>query len=647
MRYGRDGNLRHSIFEVVIRQTITITAILIAVLMPVYIFSQSVDSLIDAARKEMLKDPKAARDILEPALERSIKDQHYHDVVPLLHQMGILAIIEGDVVKKISFNKEALNYARLSGNKLLIANSLTKLAKDYRNSGKPDSATSLCLDAISHYQSISEEGNAWTCYVILGNVAYDATQLEDAELYYLKAWEVVQSLEDSKDELIVAAILQNFYIATRNEVKYTEILEKLLRQNPYFAHELDEGNAHYYSLLRVFNASAESYGDLQKSISIHRKMNQPLSLKFAMARLGNILTMDGRYAEGFDTLKSALQLATYSLPSQMILYYQLFANRRGAGDLKTALDYYEKYNKTKDSINTERATAHIRELEVSFETKEKELALLKERERTKQRTMQRNIMFGAAGVIIWFSLFGILFFWNRARFQKQISIQSDAISQQKIQQLEQEKKLLAMSSMIGGQEAERKRIAQDLHDGLGGLLSSVKAQLNLIQHQVNKLASGEMYTKANTLIDTASSELRRIAYNMMPSSLSRLGLEAALEDLAASLEADHSLKVNLQILGLNTRLEETTEIMIYRIIQELSNNVVKHAGATRLLIQINKTEEEIFLVVEDNGIGLDPEILIQSRGIGMKSIESRVKYLNGTMDISGGKGTCVSVHIPL
>ena len=205
-----------------------------------------------------------------------------------------------------------------------------------------------------------------------------------------------------------------------------------------------------------------------------------------------------------------------------------------------------------------------------------------------------------------------------------------------------------MSSMIGGQEAERKRIAQDLHDGLGGLLSSVKAQLNLIQHQVDQLASGEMYAKANTLIDTASAELRRIAYNMMPSSLSRLGLEAALEDLSASLENDHHLNVDLQVLGLETRLGETTEIMIYRIVQELCNNVVKHADATRILIQINKTEDEIFLVVEDNGIGMDPETLIQSRGIGMKSIESRVKYLNGSMDISGqGKGTCVSVHIPM
>lgn len=647
MSAGRGSNIIQSILEFVVSQTVAIAFTLIAVMIPFFADSQSVDSLIDAARKQMIKDPKAARNLLEPALESAKKDQQYNEVVPLLHQMGILAIMEGDAVKKGSYNKEALKYAQLSGNKMLIANSLTKIAKDYRNSGKPDSAASMCLDAISHYKSIAEEGHAWACYVLLGNVAYDARQVDDAEHHYLKAWEVVQALVDSKDELIVAGILQNFYIATGNEVKYTEILEKLLRHNPYFAQELDEGNAHYHSLLHVFNASSESYQDLQKSISIHRSLNQPLSLKFAMARLGNILTLDGRYKEGYDTLKNALQLSSYSLPAQMILYYQLYENRRGAGDLFPALEYYEKYNETKDSINTERANAHIRELEVSFDTKEKELALLKERERTKQRTMQRNIMIGAAAGIIWFSLLGILFFWNRARLQKKISIQSESISQQKIQQLEQEKKLLAMSSMIGGQEAERKRIAQDLHDGLGGLLSSVKAQLNLIQHQVDTLASEEMYTKANTLIDTASTELRRIAYNMMPSSLSRLGLEAALEDMTSSLETDHQLNVNLQILGLGTRLDETTEIMIYRIIQELINNVVKHADATRLLVQINKTENEIFLVVEDNGVGMNPETLTQSRGIGMKSIESRVKYLNGTIDISGGKGTCVSVHIPI
>lgn len=627
---------------------VMLTFSLIILFCPQYSISQTVDSLVIVARKLMLHDPLAAQAILEPALNRALSSRKYADAVPLLHQLAILANVKGEVEKKNKLNKEALINARLSGNAMLVANSLTKLAREYRKLAMPDSAVIMCLDAIGLYKSISAEGNTWACKVLLGDIAHDAGRFEDAEEHYLNAWKAVQALQDSKDEFIVAGILQNFYIATNNTDKYASILEDLARHNPYFAEELNEGNMHYHSLLRVYQPGSEPFEDLKKSIALHRRMDHPLSLQLTMIRLGHILSLDGRYAEGFDTLRNALQLPAYSAPARMTLYYNLYANRRDAGDPVSALLYFEKYHATKDSINSEKATAHIRELEVSYQTKEKEVALLKAQEQARQRTAQRNFITGAGAVILWIALFGILFYWNRARLQKKLSIQNESIHQQKIQQLEQERKLVAMSSMIGGQEAERKRIAQDLHDGLGGLLSSVKAQLNLIPHQVDKLAASGLFTKANTLIDTASAELRRIAYNMMPSSLSRLGLEAALEDLASSLQSDHNLEVNLQILGMDTRLDETTEIMIYRIIQELCTNVVKHAQATRVLIQVHQTQNEIFLIVEDNGIGMDPSRANQSYGMGMKSIASRVKFLNGTIDISGseGKGMCVSIHVP-
>lgn len=310
--------------------------------------------------------------------------------------------------------------------------------------------------------------------------------------------------------------------------------------------------------------------------------------------------------------------------------------------------YLSKYYETRDSINSEKAQSHIRELQVQYDTKEKELALVQEQKLSQQRRTQRNYVIAASLALLLISGMGILFFWNRARMQRRIAAQNDAINFQKIQQLEQDKKILAMSSMIEGQEAERKRIAQDLHDGLGGLLSSVKAQLNIIQHHVEKLESTNLYHKANTLIDTASGELRRIAYNMMPTSLSRLGLQAALEDLSASLQQEHGLRINLQIIGLNGRLDETSEIMIYRMIQELCNNIVKHADATKVLIQVNHVDHEVFLVVEDNGKGFDPANPSVGNGIGMKSIESRVKFLNGTLDISSnaGSGTCVTINFP-
>ena len=608
-------------------------------------FGQPVDSIIRLARSEMFRDPQKASEYLQPALEKSMSMNAYADIVTIIHQKAIIEIIKGNPAGKDSLNRLALHYAMLSKDSFLIANSLTKSATDFKNSGKADSAVAMCHLAIRLYNAQSNYANAWGCYAVLGEIYFQAERFDEAEVHFLKAWDLVKQEKVPKDQFVVATFLQDYYITTSQHEKYAVILETLLKNNPNFS-PLEESNAHYHALVRVFNRDEESSEELMNSIALHRRMNQRLSLAEGLTRLGISLSAKGLYKEGFDTLKTALELNYHSLPHRMIVYYKLYENRKAAGDMESALDYFGKYHSARDSVQNENSTIHIRELEIKFETKEKELALLKAKEISRQRTRQRNMLWVGGALTVWFSLFGILFFWHKARLSKQDAHQSEVVNQQKILQLEQDKRLLAMSSMIGGQEAERKRIAQDLHDGLGGLLSSVKAQINLIQFRVDTLASGELYTKANTLIDNASSELRRIAYNMMPSSLSRLGLASALEDLAASVQSDHRLTTHLQLFGMKDRLHETVEIMIYRIIQELLNNIVKHAAASEVLIQINQIDHELFLIVEDDGIGIDPGKLQDSKGIGMKSIESRVKFLNGTLDLSTGeKGTCVSIHV--
>lgn len=611
-------------------------------------YGQSIHVVIEEARSKMMKDPQGSLLLLEPEFEKALAEERYPDAVMLSHQLAIVHLLTGNPDKSQSLRKEALRLAMLSGDTMMIANSLTKIAKDQRRAGHPDSAALSCLKAIAYYKAVSSEGNAWACHTILGDIAFDAGRFEDTEQHYLEAWKTVQKLADKKDEFIVAGILQNHYLSTGQAAKYAEIIEQFLERNPYFSEEISPENAHYQSLLSLTNPKEESIANLRKSISMLNSQIHPTGYLTNMSRLGVLLTREGRIKEGADTLKRALQFASGSLPARMSLYYKLYENRLAANASREALMYLSKYYETRDSINSEKAQSHIRELQVQYDTKEKELALVQEQKLSQQRRTQRNYVIAASLALLLISGMGILFFWNRARMQRRIAAQNDAINFQKIQQLEQDKKILAMSSMIEGQEAERKRIAQDLHDGLGGLLSSVKAQLNIIQHHVEKLESTNLYHKANTLIDTASGELRRIAYNMMPTSLSRLGLQAALEDLSASLQQEHGLRINLQIIGLNGRLDETSEIMIYRMIQELCNNIVKHADATKVLIQVNHVDHEVFLVVEDNGKGFDPANPSVGNGIGMKSIESRVKFLNGTLDISSnaGSGTCVTINFP-
>jgi len=205
-----------------------------------------------------------------------------------------------------------------------------------------------------------------------------------------------------------------------------------------------------------------------------------------------------------------------------------------------------------------------------------------------------------------------------------------------------------MNSMIEGQEAERLRIAKDLHDSLGGLLSTVKAHFTTIQNEIEQLDALDLTGKTNALIDEACIEVRRISHNMMPHALSLSGLKGAIEDLGTHLQ-EQGYSVNVEIDNLPEALEPTKEVMIYRLIQEIISNIRKHAQASSILIQLIGHKNEVNLLVEDNGRGFTYETALAKGGLGLKSINSRVAYLDGTIDwdTQPNNGTSLTINIPI
>lgn len=200
--------------------------------------------------------------------------------------------------------------------------------------------------------------------------------------------------------------------------------------------------------------------------------------------------------------------------------------------------------------------------------------------------------------------------------------------------------------MLRGQEEERGRLARDLHDGLGGMLSGVRQTLNVVKgNQYIPEASANSFNRALEMLDSSISELRRVARNMMPEALLKFGLKDAVEDLCHNFSGP-SLKVQCQAFGLENRLPESTEVIVFRIVQELLNNVVKHAGADQVLLQLLRDGNRFHLTIEDNGRGFDPKKLEEAAGIGWINIRSRVNYLGGEMDLRSapGKGTSVEIE---
>lgn len=206
-----------------------------------------------------------------------------------------------------------------------------------------------------------------------------------------------------------------------------------------------------------------------------------------------------------------------------------------------------------------------------------------------------------------------------------------------------------LKALVQTQDNERKRIASDLHDSLGSLLSTVKLRFNGLQSDFETRIP-EKFSRFNDtirMLDEAIDELRQISHNMLPVSLTRFGLKAALETFVEHVNASRQLKTKLQILGLDRRLSEDMEVAVYRICQELVQNVIKHSGATSLWIQIIDHHDSLNIIVEDNGVGMDKREI--AKGLGFTTIQSKVELFKGSFEIDStpGRGATVLVDLPV
>jgi signal transduction histidine kinase len=257
------------------------------------------------------------------------------------------------------------------------------------------------------------------------------------------------------------------------------------------------------------------------------------------------------------------------------------------------------------------------------------------------RIQRRNtIVFALSGILLASFVAGFALYRN-FKISREILRQNSQIQEQRIHELEQERQIIALNSTLQGEETERSRLARDLHDGLGGLLSGLK--LTLMNMKGNSIITREgldLYDHALGLLDTSIKELRHVAHNLMPETLFRYGLKQSLSDFCEGVGTT-GLKVNFAFYGVEKRFDEKMEIAIYRIVQELVNNAMKHAMASVIEVQFISEEGRLSVTVQDNGKGMDLKTIEQSTGKGLANIRSRVASFGGHFDLSSehGKGT--------
>jgi signal transduction histidine kinase len=338
---------------------------------------------------------------------------------------------------------------------------------------------------------------------------------------------------------------------------------------------------------------------------------------------------------------------------KMEIFQELAIVEEKTNHAAEAYNYLKQSMNLRDSLNQDNSKKAVAEIESKYQAAEKDKEIIQLNSDKKiqalailQKSTLNYFLIGSIAVLLFAGFVGI----RNIRHRQRLSKQQDELQQHRINELEKDKQLVAVDSMLKGQEDERSRLAKDLHDGLGGLLSGVKFSLsNMKDNLIITPDNMAVFERSLDMIDTSIKELRRVAHNMMPEMLVKFGLDEALKEYCNTINATNLLVVKYQSIGMNTRIEKTSEIIIYRIVQELLNNILKHAGATEVFVQFIKEDERLSVIVEDNGKGFDTSLLKNNKGAGITSMQSRVDYLKGQLDINSepGKGTLVNIEFPL
>jgi len=278
-------------------------------------------------------------------------------------------------------------------------------------------------------------------------------------------------------------------------------------------------------------------------------------------------------------------------------------------------------------------------IEKKFETEKKEAQIKLQAAQLKQKDTLNYILIGSALALLIISLLSYRNYRHRQKLQ-----------QQRITELETEKQLTATEAILKGEEQERSRLAKDLHDGLGGMLSGIKYSLsNMKENLIMTPVNAQSFEHSINMLDNSINEMRRVAHNLMPESLLKFGLDDALKDFCNEINQNGMLNVTYQSFDVsNNLIEQSLSVTVYRIVQELLNNIIKHAAAHKALVQVAASEKQITITVEDDGKGMETDKLKEAKGIGWNNIRSRVQYHKGTISIQSqpDKGTSVFIEFP-
>lgn len=482
------------------------------------------------------------------------------------------------------------------------ASLLLNMAGIYYEQNHPEKAIELYLKALELRVRLGDKAGQSAIYINLGNVAETQGRLTDAAGFYSKARSLSAEAKDSMTVAVADRSLANIYLAQDR---------------------------------------IDMAGELAYEAYKYLRLKRDRHFTQALIVLGRVHVIKGHVPKGVDYLLEAYDIAL----KQARPYFA----REAAGELATAYEklrkydqslfYQRRYSHISDSLQGAQMGQKLAEMQVKYETEKKEKAIehlgLENSRKELELTKKRDQVLLISGLLILITaIFIAFYFYSNARKQKELG------------RIRQERQKEIIETIITTEEKARKKIAADLHDGLGQILTAAKINLaNLheaLPHEKEKLQ------QVTELVNSAQYESKNMALNLMPLTLKENGLIESIRHICAKYNKPDLQEISFNAYQVPDKLEPVVEINTYRICQELLNNAVKYSKAARIFLQLFCREGKLIIQIEDNGVGFD-KTKTRSGSLGMNTLKERVALLKGEIEIDTApqKGTNIFIELSL
>ena len=506
--------------------------------------------------------------------------------------------------------------------------------------GKMHEAIEYYIRALTIFEKYGLKGNQSIAYLNIGAMYLSMSNHSQAEIYFMKLYSLAHETGDSLHIACAKYQLGSLYLSTQD---YLQALQNANAAYDYFSAHSEEDIWKLSTLnllsgiyLQGFNDNCQAEEYVRQALPIAEKLSAPREKSIALGYLSMIYLKRNEWRKAEQTALEALASDDSEPANTLAIYGILVKAYAQLGNAGKAGEYFDKHDALQSSWSTKNYQSSIREIEVKYETAKKEthITTLETQNRLLESEKRLMIWLGvASGGILLLGLVSLFFLWRW-------TVQKRYLAEQQVKQLEQEKQLIATQSVLDGEIQERSRLARDLHDSLGSMLTGVKFNLETLKNSViPNLDEVKYFDNAMSILNDSMLEMRRVAHNLMPDSLTHSGLKVALKDFCHNFPV-----IEFQWFGSEERLPDLNrELMIYRIAHELINNALKHSGATKITVNVMSEDDYIAFTVYDNGCGFDSKQ--QTHGMGLRNIRERVAACNGRMELVTGERDGTEINI--